>query len=156
MANRGVNKVILVGYLGQEPDIRYMPNGSAVANISVATSESWKDKQTNEFKEKTEWHRVVLFGKLAEIASEYLHKGSQVYIEGFLQTRKWKNQHGQDRYITEIIVNLRGTMQMLSSRHTEDIAATQTSKVNENHADNIVSSDNNENSINFDEEDIPF
>ncbi len=116
MASRGVNKVILVGNLGQDPEVRYMPNGGAVANITLATSESWRDKQTGETKEKTEWHRVVLFGKLAEVAGEYLRKGSQVYIEGQLQTRKWQDQGGQERYTTEIVVNVGGTMQMLGGR----------------------------------------
>ena len=116
MASRGVNKVILIGYLGQNPDIRYMTNGSAVVNINLATSENWKDKNTGEIKEKTEWHKVVLFGKLAEIAGEYLKKGSQVYIEGSLQTRKWKDQNNFERYTTEIIVNMNGSMQMLGSR----------------------------------------
>jgi single-strand DNA-binding protein len=114
MASRGVNKVIIVGNLGQDPEVKYMPNGNAVANISIATSESWKDKQGAQ-QEKTEWHRVVLFSKLAEIAGEYLKKGSQVYIEGKLQTRKWQDQNGQDRYTTEIIVQgFDGKMQMLS------------------------------------------
>ncbi|MGD8163167.1 single-stranded DNA-binding protein [Pantoea sp. FN0307] len=116
MASRGVNKVILVGNLGQDPEVRYMPNGGAVANITLATSESWRDKQTGETKEKTEWHRVVLFGKLAEVAGEYLRKGSQVYIEGALQTRKWQDQGGQERYTTEVVVNVGGTMQMLGGR----------------------------------------
>ncbi|MDR7345057.1 single-strand DNA-binding protein [Pantoea alhagi] len=116
MASRGVNKVILVGNLGQDPEVRYMPNGGAVANITLATSESWRDKQTGETKEKTEWHRVVLFGKLAEVAGEYLRKGSQVYIEGALQTRKWQDQSGQERYTTEVVVNVGGTMQMLGGR----------------------------------------
>lgn len=116
MASRGVNKVILVGHLGQDPEIRYMPNGGAVANITLATSESWRDKATGEQKEKTEWHRVVLFGKVAEVAGEYLHKGSQVYIEGSLQTRKWTDQAGVDKYTTEVVVNVGGTMQMLGGR----------------------------------------
>lgn len=116
MASRGVNKVILVGNLGQDPEVRYMPNGGAVANITLATSESWRDKATGEMKEQTEWHRVVLFGKLAEVASEYLRKGSQVYIEGQLRTRKWTDQSGQDRYTTEVVVNVGGTMQMLGGR----------------------------------------
>ena len=116
MASRGVNKVILVGNLGQDPEVRYMPNGGAVANITLATSESWRDKVTGEQKEKTEWHRVVLFGKLAEVAGEYLRKGSQVYIEGSLQTRKWTDQAGVEKYTTEIVVNVGGTMQMLGSR----------------------------------------
>lgn len=114
MAQRGINKVIIVGTLGQDPDIKYMPSGSAVANISLATSETWKDKQTGEKKEKTEWHRVAIFGKLAEIAGEYLRKGSKVYIEGKLQTRKWKDQSGNDRYTTEIVLDgFSSVMQML-------------------------------------------
>ncbi|MDR9826439.1 single-stranded DNA-binding protein [Vibrio sp. FNV 38] len=117
MASRGVNKVILVGNLGNDPEIRYMPNGSAVANITIATSESWRDKATGEQREKTEWHRVALFGKLAEVAGEYLRKGSQVYIEGQLQTRKWQDQSGQDRYTTEVVVQgFNGVMQMLGGR----------------------------------------
>lgn len=117
MASRGVNKVIILGNLGQDPEVRFMPNGSAVANITVATSESWKDKQTGKPKEKTEWHSVSLFGKLAEVAGEYLKKGSKVYIEGQLQTRKWQNQQGQDQYKTEVVVQgFNGVMQMLDSR----------------------------------------
>lgn len=116
MASRGVNKVILVGNLGQDPEVRYMPNGGAVANITLATSESWRDKTTGENKEITEWHRVVLFGKLAEVAGEYLRKGSQVYIEGQLRTRKWTDQAGQEKYTTEVVVNVGGTMQMLGGR----------------------------------------
>ncbi|WP_375057100.1 single-stranded DNA-binding protein [Zobellella sp. DQSA1] len=116
MANRGINKVILIGHLGQDPEVRYMPNGNAVANITLATSETWRDKQTGEQKERTEWHRVVFFGKLAEIAGEYLRKGSQVYVEGRLQTRKWQDQGGQDRYTTEVVVDMGGVMQMLGGR----------------------------------------
>lgn len=116
MASRGVNKVILVGNLGQDPEVRYLPNGGAVANITLATSESWRDKQTGENKEVTEWHRVVLFGKLAEVAGEYLRKGSQVYIEGQLRNRKWQDQGGQERYTTEVTVNVGGTMQMLGGK----------------------------------------
>ncbi|HCH6034956.1 single-stranded DNA-binding protein, partial [Vibrio parahaemolyticus] len=117
MASRGINKVILVGNLGNDPEIRYMPNGGAVANITIATSESWRDKATGEQREKTEWHRVVLFGKLAEVAGEYLRKGSQVYVEGQLQTRKWQDQSGQDRYSTEVVVQgFNGVMQMLGGR----------------------------------------
>ena len=110
---RGVNKVILVGNLGKDPEVRFAPSGSAMANITVATTESWKDKQTGEKQEKTEWHRVVFFNRLAEIVGEYLKKGSQVYIEGRLQTRKWQGQDGQDRYTTEIVAN---EMQMLGGR----------------------------------------
>ncbi|HDV5593641.1 TPA: single-stranded DNA-binding protein [Vibrio cholerae] len=117
MASRGINKVILIGHLGQDPEVRYMPNGGAVANITIATSDSWRDKATGEQREKTEWHRVVIFGKLAELAGEYLRKGSQVYIEGQLQTRKWQDQQGQDRYTTEVVVqDFKGSMQMLGSR----------------------------------------
>ncbi|MGV6826097.1 MAG: single-stranded DNA-binding protein [bacterium] len=119
MASRGVNKVILVGNLGQDPEVRYMPNGGAVANITVATSESWKDKNTGENQEKTEWHRVVAFRRLAEIMGEYLKKGSKVYIEGKLQTRKWQDQQGNDRYTTEIVAD---QMQMLDSRGGGDTA----------------------------------
>lgn len=110
---RGVNKVILIGNLGRDPEVRYMPNGGAVANLALATSESWKDKNTGEQQEKTEWHRVVLFRRLAEIAGEYLKKGSKVYIEGKLQTKKWQDNQGQDRYTTEIVAN---ELQMLDSR----------------------------------------
>jgi len=114
----GVNKVIIVGNLGKDPECRYMPNGSAVANITVATSDTWKDKQTGEQKEKTEWHRVVMFGKLAEIAGEYLQKGSKVYLEGSLQTRKWTNQQGQEQYTTEIVLQgFQGVMQMLDGKN---------------------------------------
>lgn len=115
MAERGINKVILVGNLGQAPEVRYMPNGGAVANLTLATSENWRDKATGEAREKTEWHRVVVFGKLAEIAGEYLTKGAKVYIEGQLQTRKWQDNGGIDHYTTEIVVKANGTMQMLGS-----------------------------------------
>ena len=110
---RGINKVILVGNLGNDPDVRYTQSGAAVANVSIATSESWKDKNTGEQQEKTEWHRVVFFGRLAEIVSEYLKKGSQIYVEGRLQTRKWQDKEGIDRYSTEIVAN---EMQMLGGR----------------------------------------
>lgn len=110
---RGINKVILVGNLGQDPETRAMPSGSSVANLRIATSESWKDKQSGEMKERTEWHSVAMFGRLAEIAGEYLRKGSQVYIEGSLRTRKWQDKQGNDRYTTEIIAN---EMQMLGAR----------------------------------------
>ncbi|MCW8964326.1 MAG: single-stranded DNA-binding protein [Gammaproteobacteria bacterium] len=110
---RGVNKVILVGNLGKDPDIRYTPGGAAVANVTIATNESWKDKNTGEMQEKTEWHNVVFFSRLAEIVGEYLKKGSQVYVEGRLQTRKWQDKSGNDRYTTEIVAN---EMQMLGGR----------------------------------------
>ena len=110
---RGVNKAIIVGTLGQDPEMRYTANGSAVANISVATNETWKDKSTGEAQERTEWHRIVMFGKLAEIAQQYLKKGSQAYFEGRIQTRKWQDNSGNDRYSTEIVAN---EMQMLGGR----------------------------------------
>jgi len=110
---RGVNKVILIGNLGADPEVRYTTNGGAVANLRLATSESWKDKQTGETREQTEWHRVVMFGRLGEIAGEYLKKGSKIYIEGRIQTRKWQDRDGNDRYTTEIVSN---EMQMLDGR----------------------------------------
>lgn len=113
---RGINKVIVVGNLGADPDSRTMPSGNAVTNISVATSESWNDKETGEKQEKTEWHRVVFFGRLAEIASDYLKKGSQVYVEGKLQTRKWEDKEGNERWTTEIVAN---QMQMLGERMSQ-------------------------------------
>ncbi|MEO0442232.1 MAG: single-stranded DNA-binding protein [Pseudomonadota bacterium] len=116
---RGINKVILVGNLGQDPEVRYLPSGGAVTNVSLATAESWKDKQTGESQERTEWHRIVFFSRLAEIAGEYLKKGSQVYVEGRLQTRKWQDQSGQDRYTTEIVAN---EMQMLGGRANSGMA----------------------------------
>ncbi|VFP80579.1 single-stranded DNA-binding protein [Candidatus Erwinia haradaeae] len=158
MASRGVNKVILVGNLGRDPEIRYIPNGSAVTNIAIATSESWRDKQTGETKEKTEWHRVVLFGKLAEVACEYLRKGSQIYIEGSLQTRKWTDQSGIEKYTTEVVVNVGGTMQMLGGRIQENHSLnneTQLSRSSQKPAklDNTLS--HVESIVDF-EDDIPF
>lgn len=120
MAARGINKVILVGNIGNEPEMRYMPNGNAVATVSLATSDAWKDKNTGEQQERTEWHRVVFFGKLAEIVGQYVHKGSKLYVEGRLQTRKWTDQQGVDRYSTEIVVDMGGTMQLLDSRQGGD------------------------------------
>jgi single-strand DNA-binding protein len=113
MASRGVNKVILVGNLGNDPEVRYMPNGNAVANLSIATSESWKDQQGAQ-QERTEWHRVTMYRRLAEIAGEYLKKGSQIYLEGKLQTRKWQDQQGNDKFTTEVIAD---SMQMLGGRN---------------------------------------
>ena len=110
---RGVNKVILIGNLGNDPEVRYTPNGNAVATISLATSETWRDKQSGELQDRTEWHRVVFFNRLAEIVGEYLHKGSKIYIEGSLRTRKWQDKTGIDRYTTEIVAN---EMHMLDSR----------------------------------------
>ena len=110
---RGVNKVILIGHLGRDPEVRYSPNGQAIANVNLATSESWKDRNTGEKQERTEWHRIVFFGRLAEIAGEYLKKGMQIYVGGRLQTRKWQDKDGNDRYTTEIVA---ADMQMLGSR----------------------------------------
>jgi single-strand DNA-binding protein len=118
MSSRGVNKVILIGNVGNEPDVRYMPSGDPVANLSIATSETWRDKNTGEQQERTEWHRVVFIGKLADIVRQYVHKGSKLYVEGQLRTRKWQAQDGQDRYTTEIVVSVGGTMQMLDSRQS--------------------------------------
>jgi len=118
--SRGINKVILVGNLGADPETRYMPSGSAVTNLRLATSESWKDKQTGEQQERTEWHRVAMFGRLAEIAAEYLRKGSQIYVEGSLRTRKWQDKDGNDRYSTEIVAN---EMQMLGGRADQSAPA---------------------------------
>jgi len=116
----GINKVILIGNLGAKPEVKYASNGNAIANLSIATSESWTDKNTGEKQEKTEWHRVSLFGKLAEIAGQYLDKGSKVYVEGKLQTRKWQDKEGKDRYTTEVVVSgFNGVLQMLDRR--EDI-----------------------------------
>ena len=113
----GINKVILVGNLGAKPEIKYASNGNAISNLSVATSESWTDKSTGQKQDRTEWHRVSLFGKVAEIAGQYLDKGSKVYVEGKLQTRKWQDQNGQDRYTTEVVVSgFNGTLQMLDRR----------------------------------------
>ena len=113
----GINKVILVGNLGAKPEIKYASNGNAISNLSVATSESWTDKSTGQKQERTEWHRVSLFGKVAEIAGQYLDKGSKVYVEGKLQTRKWEDQNGQDRYTTEVVISgFSGTLQMLHRR----------------------------------------
>jgi single-strand DNA-binding protein len=114
--SRGINKVILIGNLGAEPEVRYMQSGEPVANVRIATSESWRDKNTGETQERTEWHSVVFFGKVAEVVKQYLHKGSKVYVEGQLRTRKWQTQDGQDRYTTEVVVGVGGTMQMLDSR----------------------------------------
>ena len=116
----GINKVTIIGNLGQDPEVKFMPSGEAVANITIATSEDWKDKQTGEAKSKTEWHRVSIFGKLAEIAGEYLKKGSSVFVEGSLQTRKWQTKEGQDRYTTEVAAD---TMQMLGGKDNRNSAA---------------------------------
>lgn len=147
MASKGVNKVILIGHLGQDPEIRYIPAGGAVANLTLATSEAWRDKQSGEMREKTEWHRVVIFGKLAEVAGEYLKKGSQVYIEGSLQTRKWQDQSGQDRYTTEVVVNIGGSMQMLGGNGGNQAGSPKPQQSNKPQAPSY-----NEPPMNFDEE----
>jgi len=113
MASKGINKVILIGNLGRDPEVRYMPSGGAVTTVSIATSSSWKDKQSGEMQERTEWHRVVFFNRLAEIVGEYLKKGSKIFVEGSLRTQKWQDKNGQDRYTTEVVA---AEMQMLDSR----------------------------------------
>ncbi len=156
MASKGINKVILIGNLGQNPEIRYTSNGNTVTNLNLATSEIWKDKNTGENKEKTEWHKIVIFGKLAEIAAEYLQKGSQIYIEGSLKTRKWQDKNGNDRYTTEIVVNMNGTMQMLGTKKNKK------NNFNKNNIKKNIKNKKKENiknksedlSIDFD--DIPF
>ena len=145
--SRGVNKVILVGNLGQKPDMKYTQSNTAVANLSLATSESWKDKDSGDLKTKTEWHRVVYFGKLAEIAEEYLDKGSKVYVEGKLQTRKWQDQAGNDRYTTEVLGQ---ELTMLDSRG--DSSGSSFENNNSTMSEEDVNQDNGE----FSEEDIPF
>ena len=110
---RGINKVIIIGNLGADPEVRYTPNGNAVTNLNIATTTNWRDRQSGEMQEKTEWHRIVMFNRLAEVSGEYLKKGSKIYIDGSLRTRKWQDKNGQDRYTTEIIAN---EMQMLDSR----------------------------------------
>ena len=145
--SRGVNKVILVGNLGQKPDMKYTQSNTAVANLSLATSESWKDKDSGDLKTKTEWHRVVYFGKLAEIAQQYLDKGSKVYVEGKLQTRKWQDQAGNDRYTTEVLGQ---ELTMLDSR--TDSSGSSLENNNSGMSEEDVNQDNGE----FSEEDIPF
>ena len=145
--SRGVNKVILVGNLGQKPDMKYTQSNTAVANLSLATSESWKDKDSGDLKTKTEWHRVVYFGKLAEIADQYLDKGSKVYVEGKLQTRKWQDQAGNDRYTTEVLGQ---ELTMLDSR--ADSSGSSFENNNTGMSEEDVNQDNGE----FSEEDIPF
>lgn len=125
MAERGVNKSIILGNLGDDPNVRYSPNGTAFANFSVATSETWKDKNTGEKRERTDWHNIVIQGKLAEVAGQYLKKGSQVYIEGKMRTRKYQGNDGQDKYITEVIVGIDGKMQMLGGNGGNNQAGSQ-------------------------------
>ena len=150
MASRGINKVILVGNLGNDPEHRVLPSGGGVTNISLATSESWKDKASGEQKERTEWHRVFVFNRLSEIAAEYLRKGSKVYVEGTLRTRKWQDQSGQDRYTTEIVG---AEMQMLDSRGaTQDGGGYQSAPA----ASSPAPAAANPEPIDFPEDDIPF
>ncbi|QJC30655.1 single-stranded DNA-binding protein [Enterobacteriaceae endosymbiont of Macroplea appendiculata] len=170
-SKRGINKVLLIGNVGKNPEIRYMPNGNPVVNIVLATSDTWKDKNTGENRVKTEWHRIVVFGKIAEIANEYVKKGTQIYIEGYLQTRKWQKQSGQDSYITEIIVSIGGTLQVLNNFRIKDDVIDKHKNVNKTHDKSWNSKENNtevknnnididvnkniDNAINF-EDDIPF
>lgn len=162
---KGINKVILVGNLGQDPEVRYLPSGGAVCSVTLATSESWRDKATGELKEQTEWHRVVLFGKLAEVAGEYLRKGSQVYIEGQLRTRKWTDQAGTEKYTTEVVVNVGGTMQMLSGRQGGGVPAGAGQPQSGNQfsggarprpQQQSAPAQSNEPPMDFDDSDIPF
>lgn len=153
---RGVNKVIIVGNLGADPEVRYLPSGSAVTNVRVATSEGWKDKQTGETQERTEWHRIVFFNRLAEIASEYLRKGSKIYIEGSLRTNKWQDQSGAERYTTEIVAN---TMQMLDGKgggaSSGMPSSNASSSSNSNYSSEPMSNSEPAMSVEFDD-DIPF
>lgn len=152
MASRGVNKVIILGRLGQDPEVRYAPSGAVFASMTVATSEKWRDKQTGEQKEQTEWHRVVLSGKLAEIAGEYLRKGAEVYLEGKLRTRKWTDQSGVEKYTTEVLVGVGGVMQMLSSKQEGN---RQSAPQQQGSQQQSTSSTNNAPPMEFDD-DIPF
>ncbi len=149
MTNKGINKVILIGNLGQKPEKKYTSNGNVITNFSIATSEIWKDKKTGENKEKVQWHKIILFGKLAEIASKYLDKGSQVYIEGSLQTRKWKDKNGYEKYTTEIIVNSKGTMKMLGNKNYK--YNNKIKKIDTNDTNNSNNSKNEDLSIDFDD-----
>ena len=157
---RGVNKAILIGNLGADPEVRYTPNGSAVANLTLATSSAWRDKQSGDLQERTEWHRIVFFNRLAEIVGEYLHKGSKVYVEGSLRTRKWQDKSGTDRYTTEIIAN---EMQILDSRQQNANAGGNFNKASSNQGNgngNGNHGNGNQNSSShattFEEDDIPF
>lgn len=154
---RGINKVILIGNAGNDAEVRYMPSGGAVANVSLATTESWRDKTTGQMQERTEWHRVVFFNRLAEIASEYLRKGSKVYVEGSLRTRKWQDQSGQDRYTTEIVCN---EMQMLDSRNMSQdgggYAPSPAPMAQATPADNYAAPAPTSQPADFPEDDIPF
>lgn len=148
-----VNKVILIGNLGKDPETRYMPNGDAVCNITVATTDTWKDKQTGEKKEQTEWHRIVFFRKLAEIADQYLRKGAPVYIEGALKTRKWQDQSGQDRYTTEIVAD---TMQMLGGKRDGEQSAPRSESAPAQNQQRSAPAQNSGGGFADMEDDIPF
>ena len=148
MASRGINKVILVGNVGQDPEVRYMPSGGAVANISIATSESWKDKQSGEQVDRTEWHKVVFFNRLGEIAGEYLKRGAKVYVEGSLRTRKWQDKDGQDRYTTEIVGS---EMQMLDRKGDDFMNQSQ-----DNKSQHQSSANQSTNAAQVSDDDIPF
>ncbi|MBW8190317.1 single-stranded DNA-binding protein [Neiella marina] len=151
--SKGINKVILVGTLGADPDVKNTTKGNTIANISLATNESWKDRNTGQLNEKTEWHRVVIFGKLAEIAGQYLRKGSQVYFEGKLQTRKWQDQNGQDRYSTEVVIDFNGTMQMLGGGAASVTQPTPVAPVN---TPPVTAPPQSNQNLNDDWDDIPF
>lgn len=159
MASRGVNRVTILGNLGNDPEVKYTNSGSAIANLTVATSEEWKDKSTGESKSQTEWHRVVLFGKLAEVAGEYLRKGSQVYIEGQLRTRKWTDNAGVEKYTTEIVVGMNGVMQMLGGKQEgkpqQQSGWGQTQQQKPQHQSKTASSGPHEPPTDF-SDDIPF
>jgi len=161
--SRGINKVILVGNLGNDPEIRYTPGGSALANISLATSEAWRDKQSGELQERTEWHRVIFFNRLAEIVGEYLHKGSKIYVEGSLRTRKWQDKNGIDRYTTEIIANEMHMLDGKSAGSHSNFEHNKYHQVEKNQSSTAaelqVSAESTKgvgNSVDFGEEDIPF
>ena len=157
MSSRGINKVIILGRVGQDPEVRYSPSGTTFANLTVATAEQWSDKQTGEQKEQTEWHRVVMSGKLAEIASEYLRKGSEVYLEGKLRTRKWQDQSGQDRFTTEVIVGVGGTMQMLGGKQGgNEQSSPQRNNGQQQRQQPQQHGNHSEPPMNFDDSDIPF
>lgn len=145
---RGVNKVILIGHLGKDPESRYLPSGGAVANVTLATSESWKDKESGEQKERTEWHNLVFYGRLAEIAAQYLKKGAPVYVEGSIRTRKWQDKEGKDRYTTEIIA---GEMQMLGQKSASAEGGSHSARPAQPAAPATAGADKN-----FEEDDIPF
>lgn len=148
---RGINKVLLIGNLGQDPEVRYTPNGNAIANVVLATSSAWRDKQTGELNERTEWHRIVFFNRLAEIVNEYLNKGSKIYIEGSLRTRKWQDKSGIDRYTTEVIAN---EMQILDNRNSHS-APKPAVETHATEAEATASTSSAKSDDNFDD-DIPF